>query len=292
MQVVCLETNYLPFLMKLNKILLLLIMLFKLFGCNTKNKDFIFEKFRSQVEAKGMKIDSVDVTGLIYISQGELTLKVSLDNIRKNYERDKDDSLISDFVETLVSYSIELPKKWVDAKKDILISFFPNDFDFQDFIHSKVTDEFSKVYVHSGENKFTWITKDDLKEWNISEKELDAQANINADRWLEVTKIAYDTIENRKLGFIENDHTTLKGALLFAPKMRYKLKKDIDFPFYAVLPVRDFCYIFSEKDLGFFSERIGSTVIKEYKESGYPITTEILKFSEKGVQSVGKFPIE
>ena len=82
----------------------------------------------------------------------------------------KIDSLISDFVETLVSYSIGIAQNMVDAKKDILISFFPNDFDFQDFIHIKVTDEFSKVYVHSGENKITWITKDDLKEWNISEK--------------------------------------------------------------------------------------------------------------------------
>jgi hypothetical protein len=51
---------------------------------------------------------------------------------------------------------------------------------------------------------------------------------------------------------IEVDYTALKGSLLFAPMMKEKIKKDIGNPFYAVMPVRDFCYIFSEKDFDFF----------------------------------------
>lgn len=86
-------------------------------------------------------------------------------------------------------------------------------------------------------------------------------------------------------------HETLKGALLFAPKIKEKVKQDFGFPFYAVIPVRDFCYIFSEKDFDFFSKRIGSIVIEEYKNSGYPVTTELLKFTENGVETIGKYPI-
>lgn len=212
--------------------------------------------------------------------------------MRRNYQRDKDESHISDLVQTLVSYSIELPENWSDAKDDIYISLFPNDHDFQEFLHTKITDEFSKVYVHSGQDKLTWITKNDLKKWNITETELDIQANNNADNLLKITPITFDTIENRKLGLIEVEHTTLKGALLFAPTMKEKIKTDFGFPFYAVIPVRDFCYIFSEKDFNFFSERIGKVVVDEYKQSGYPITTEILKFTEKGVEAVGKYPVE
>lgn len=263
------------------------------FGCtNNKKKDFVFDKFKFQIENNGMKIDSVDETGLIYISQGELTLKISLDNVRRNYERDKDESHISDLVQTLVSNSIELPKNWADAKDDIYISLFPNDHDFQEFLHTKITDEFSKVYVHSGQYKLTWITKNDLKKWNITETELDNQANNNADKLLKTTSIIFDTIENRKLGLIEVEHTTLKGALLFAPTMKEKIKSDFGFPFYAVIPVRDFCYIFSEKDFEFFSGRIGKVVVSEYKQSGYPITTEILKFTENGVEAVRKYPVD
>lgn len=268
-------------------------MLIGQFGCKDKqNKDFVLEEFKAQIENQGMKIDSIDETELIYISKGELTLEVSLDNVRRNYERDKDKTHISDLVQTLINYSIEVPSKWKDAKNDIYISFFQSDYEFKDLIHHKVTDEFSKIYIHSGQGKFSWISKEDLKKWKISESELVEQANQNADSLLAKTNITFDTIENRELGLIEVEHVSLKGALLFAPTMKDKIKKDIGFPFFAVLPVRDFCYMFSEKDFDFFSQRIGKIVVDEYKKSGYPITTEILKFTDKGVEAVGKYPVE
>lgn len=267
-------------------------MLFGLWGCNnSKDKDFVFDEFKSQIEKLGMKIDSVDATGLIYISQGELTLKISLDNVRKNYNRDKDTTHISDLVKTLIEYSIEMPSKWAEAKSGIYISLFPNNYEFKNCIHTKVTDEFSKIYVHSEQSKFSWISQDDLNKWGIAETELDSQANTNANNLLAKTKISFDTIENRKLGLIESEHPTLKAALLFAPTMKEKVKKDFGFPFYAVIPVRDFCYIFSEKDFDFFSKRIGQVVVDEYKQSGYPITTEILKFTDKGIEAVGRYPV-
>ncbi len=272
---------------------IIIFVMLVLFGCKDSNKkDFVFNEFKSQIEKQGMKIDSVDETGLIYISQDELTLEISLDNVRRNYERDKDKSHISGLVQILTSHSIELPINWTEAKEEIYISLFPNDNDFNDCLHTKITDEFSKVYVHSGQDKFTWITKEDLEKWKITETELDKQANNNADKLLEKTSITFDTIENRKLGLIEVEHATLKGALLFAPTMKDKVKKDFGFPFYAVIPVRDFCYIFSEKDFAFFSERIGKIVLEEYKQSGYPITTEILKFTDKGVKAVGQYSVE
>ncbi|MGN6493705.1 MAG: hypothetical protein ACTHLE_17010 [Agriterribacter sp.] len=267
--------------------------MFGILGYNGNQKnDFVFDEFKLQAENNGMKIDSVDETGLIYISQGDLTLKVSLDNVRKNYERDKDETHISDLVQTLVSYSIKVPENWADAKDDIYISLFPNDYDFQEFLHRQITDEFSKVYVHSGQGKLSWINKDDIVTWGITETELDAQANNNADKLLKQTSISFATIENRKLGLIEVENTVLKGALLFAPAMKEKIKADLGFPFYAVIPVRDFCYIFSEKDFDFFSGRMGKVVVDEYKQSGYPITTEILKFTDNGVEAVGKYQVD
>lgn len=268
-------------------------MLFGIFSCkDSKKSDFVFEEFKTQIEKKGMRIDSVDEEGLIYISKGDWKLKISLDNVRRNYARDKDTSYISDLVQTAANSTIEIPENWIDAKNDIYISLFPNDNDFKDYLNKKITDDISKVYIHIGNNKLTWLTKDNLTKWNISEVELDTQASINADKLLQQTLISFDTIENRKIGLINTSDTYLKGALLFAPAMKEKVKADLGFPFYAVIPVRDFCYIFSDKDYDFFSNRIGRIVVDEYKQSGYPITTEILKFTEKGVEAVGKYPVE
>ena len=279
-------------LMKTSINILMMSIIFGLFGCkDNKKKDFVFDEFKSQIKSKGMKIDSVDETGLVYISKGEMSLEISLENVRRNYERDKDESHISDLVQTIVSNSIETPANWEDIKEEVFISLFPNDHDFQDILHVKITDECSKVYVYVEEDQLTWIGKDDLRKWNITEVELDFQANSNADNLLKATPITFEIIENRKLGIIASDNTTLKAALLFAPTMKEKIMSDIGFPFYAVIPVRDFCYIFSENDFRFFSTRIGEVVTDEYKKSGYPITTEILKFTDKGVEAVGKYPI-
>jgi hypothetical protein len=88
---------------------------------------------------------------------------------------------------------------------------------------------------------------------------------------------------------IDIEEVWLKSACLFSSKIKDLVKNSIGFPFYAVIPVRDFCYIFGEQDFEYFSERLGSVVVEEYEKSGYPITTEILKFSENGVKAMGKY---
>ena len=269
----------------------ILIMLFGIFGCKTnQKKDFVFEEFKSQIENVGMKIDTVDKTGLIHVSKGELTMKISLNNVRKNYERDKDKSHVSNFIQSLLSNQIELIKKeWSEVRDSIYISLSTNDFDFEDedVIHKKITEEFSKIYVYISQDQRIWINRDIITRWGITEVELDAQANNNADKLLEQIQISYGQDE-KKLGWIEEKRT---AALLFAPGIKEKVKSEIGFPFYAVIPVIDLCFIFSEKDYVFFSERIGEVVIEEYTQSGYPITTEILKFTDNGVKAVAKYQL-
>jgi hypothetical protein len=263
----------------------------ELLGFNDKKKDIVFEKLKKQLEQNGLKIDSIDNENLIHINIEGNNLEISLENVRRNYERDADESHISDLVQTILSYSVDVPS-WENSKNNVYVQLFPNDFDFKDLIYEKVTEEFSKIYVVSENEKLTWITPDILIKWNISELDLIKQADLNANELLTKTKVDVEIIENRKLGMIEVQKTFLKSSLLFASKMKEKLKSDFGFTFYAVIPVRDFCYIFSEKDFEFFANRIGKTVVQEYQNSGYPITTEILFFSENGITAIGKYPTE
>jgi hypothetical protein len=277
--------------MRKKELIIILIFMFSIFGCNGPKKDFVFEKFKSELEKRNLKIDSIDEEDFIHININGNDLKISLENTRRKYESDSDESHILDLVHIITSYSSKIPK-WEISKNEVFIQLFPNDFDYKDFINEKVTDDFSKVYVVIENEKQSWISKEDLKEWKITELDLKNQANLNADKLLEKTKINFEEIENKKLGVIEVQRTSLKGSLLFAPNMREKINKDFGFPFYAVIPVRDFCYIFAEKDFDFFSNRIGKIIVEEYQNSAYPITTEILKFSESGITSVGKYPVE
>ncbi|WKL49055.1 hypothetical protein Q1W71_04540 [Flavobacterium pectinovorum] len=257
------------------------------FKSNSK-EDVVFNKFKIQLESKGLTIDSIDKDGFILINVEESELKVSLDNIRRNYERDNDDSYITDLVNTIVSHSSK-KEDWENIKDKIYVQFFPNDFEFENLIYEKVTNEFSKVFMLNTNNNFSFISDDDLIDWNLDLEGLKNQVDLNLDTFLDKVQIEIEDVDNHKLGMIHIEEVWLKSACLFSSKIKDLVKNNIGFPFYAVIPVRDFCYIFGEQDFGYFSERLGSVVVEEYEKSGYPITTEILKFSETGVEAMGKY---
>ena len=257
------------------------------FKSNSK-EDVVFNKFKIQLENKGLTIDSIDKDGFILINVEESELKVSLDNIRRNYERDNDDSYITDLVNTIVSHSSK-KEDWENIKDKIYVQFFPNDFEFENLIYEKVTNEFSKVFMLNNNNNFSFISDDDLIDWNLDLEELKNQVDLNLNTFLDKVQIEIEDVDNHKLGMIHVEEVWLKSACLFSSKIKDLVKNNIGFPFYAVIPVRDFCYIFGEQDFGYFSERLGSVVVEEYEKSGYPITTEILKFSETGVEAMGKY---
>ncbi|MNQ65227.1 hypothetical protein D3C85_796760 [compost metagenome] len=257
------------------------------FKSNSK-EDVVFNKFKMQLESKGLTIDSIDKDGFILINVEESELKVSLDNVRRNYERDNDDSYITDLVNTIVSNSSK-KEDWENIKDKIYIQFFPNDFEFENLVYEKVTNEFSKVFMVNINNNFSFISDDDLRDWKLDLEALKNQVNLNLDTFVDRIQIEVEDVDNHKLGMINIEEVWLKSACLFSSKIKNLVKSNIGFPFYAVIPVRDFCYIFGEQDFEYFSERLGSVVVEEYEKSGYPITTEILKFSETGVKAMGKY---
>jgi hypothetical protein len=93
--------------------------MFGLFKRGNK-QDFVLEKFKEQLKRNGLAIKSVDEEEYYYIEVGETTLKISLENVRRNYERDKDESHITDLVDTIRSSNLKIPEKWEEAKAGIL----------------------------------------------------------------------------------------------------------------------------------------------------------------------------
>ncbi|MDR6763533.1 hypothetical protein J2Y38_003754 [Flavobacterium sp. 2755] len=261
--------------------------MFNFFKNNSKD-DVVFNKFKLLLESKGLTIDSIDKDGFIHINLDESDLKVNLDNVRRNYERDSDDIHITNLINTIVSHSFK-KEDWENIKDKVFVQFFPNDFEFENLINEKVTNEFSKAFIVNTDNGFSFISNDDLLDWNLNLEQLKNQVDFNLDTLLDKVQIEVEDIEEHKLGMINIEDVWLKSACLFSLKIKDLIKNKIGFPFYAVIPVRDFCYVFSEQDFQYFSERLGSVVLEEYEKSGYPITTEILKFSETGVEAIGKY---
>jgi hypothetical protein len=258
--------------------------------------DLVLEEFTAQLAKHGIAIDSIDDEGLVHIQRGGSDLKISLYNVRKNYARDNDKRHIQELVETIVDYNgvgEGLPSDWETARPDIFASLCPrDDFDFHDVLHHPLTEEVEKIYLYTGDDRHTWVAPRNLEDWNITEENLTQQANANADRLLSETEIEIQEIDGHKLGCFNTSRPDLKASLLLAPSLRDRILADFGFPFFAVVPVRDFCYLFSEADSEYLLARLGPTVVDEYQDSGYPVTTEVWRFSDEGIQAIGRYPID
>lgn len=252
----------------------------------------VLEIFRRNLEKNGLFISAIEPDGLIRVRRGDTDLTVSLENVTRNYERDKDETVITDLVDTIITTDTTKFSPWEKVKDHVYVSLLPLSTLMGDPIYQPVTMVFGKVYVVVGDNKLIFIDYSELERWQITQEELAAQANKNADLLVEDALIEIGIVEGRKLGMVNHSFTSLKTALLFAPSFREKAEPEFGFPFYAVMPVRDFCYIFSEQDFEFFTARMGKVIVEEYKKSGYPLTTEVLKFDEDGVDAVGAYPVD
>jgi hypothetical protein len=144
------------------------------------------------------------------------------------------------------------------------------------------------IYVINQGGSQSYIMDSHYKDWNKSKEQIKSVANFNLKKRLEETQIDTLLIEGRTLGYFDTEFN-LKSVLLTSEHLKQKLATRFGWPVYAVLPVKDFCYFFSEKDLEFFSNRLGTTVLEEYNQSPHPITRELVKISDEGIKAIGEY---
>ncbi len=128
-----------------------------------------------------------------------------------------------------------------------------------------------------------------LQDWGVSEDAAVAAAGINMDRLLQGKELELaGEIDGMSLGMVPVD-SVFKASVIFAPGFKRFVSQKLDWPVLAVIPCRDFIYVLAEKDKALLN-RMGDVVQREYRESGYPITTEVFRVSDKGIEAIGKFP--
>jgi hypothetical protein len=253
-------------------------------------QDIVFERFKTRIKDLGLSIDKIDEDELIHISQGSIELKISLDNVRKSYEQEGTFDHLDNLIDSIQDHLIEEPiPGWNEASNKVYFSLFPSDYDFGDFLNEKVTNDFHKYYVYNNKDRYIWINYTQLKEWEIDEQVFKQQVEMNMNTLLSESSIEILETENHeKLAYFESPIAWLKSALLFSKNLKEKASPTLGWPIYCVLPVRDFCFMFSETDKNLVN-LLDQTVLDEYRDSPYPITTEVLRISDEGIETMGKY---
>jgi hypothetical protein len=254
-----------------------------------RQSDVVFDFFKLKANQHGFRIDSVSGNDLVYLSREGATHRISLTNARKSYELTGDTTKVDELVTVLLEYSDKLPA-WSEARPTLLPILVPADTEELDkAIHKTATDSTCIVLVQSLADRIVWVQADHATEWQQSKADLFQAAYANLTVELSKAKIRSTFLEGHPYGIVIAEESHLDSSMPLSPAFKARVQKQFGWPVYAVIPVRDLCFIFSQKELDFFSERLASTVLAEFNKSPYPVTRELLKLSDKGVEAVGRY---
>ena len=246
----------------------------------------IHRLFRHELDRRQVSYQGPDDDGNYVI--GPDRLLVSLANVARDFERDGDEGAIGRFVDVVLS-SFEEPT-WAEAESRLYFLAEPSDYDFGEAVRRPVSDDVMQVLTVTDKNvtKLTWVTPDLIGTWNVPvDAVLDAAA-ANIDKLIEGRDLEVENIDGAKLAMVPVE-PIFKASVIFAPSFKTFVSRKLSWPVFVVLPCRDFVYIISEDDRRLL-DRIGTVVQREFRESGYPITTEVLRVSDEGIEAIGAFP--
>ena len=264
--------------------LLILLVLLLLGACsNDTNMQTADDIFRSELDKRDIGY-SVTLGGLYEVQIHDQTLTVSLENIRRNYDRDSDadaivrfvDQVNEDFVRPYVRYSLE-----------------PSDYEtgFDDVLFNAISDELNQVFVYTpiDGSRIAWINESMLDDWGVTREQVVQQAEENMAAIVADTKLEIGEIDSDKLGLISTEETPFKASLILSPAFRNLVSPTHGWPVYVVVPCRDFAYVIRDDNRELLG-RLGRVVIDEYRKSGHPITKDVLQVSDDGIKAIGTYP--
>jgi hypothetical protein len=244
--------------------------------------------FEEELTKRGVKFSIDEESGrhVVFVNGGRSL--VSLQNVQRDLERDNDVGRVSRFVDSVIA-SASMSGR-IPSADQIYWSIEPNDYvDKADF-RVALSDQVDRVLVHFCQERglITWVTLDMLKGLELSEVDAGRKAFTNLARALTETKIETQEIIGVKVAFLATA-LPFKASLILAPNLKEFIDPILGWPLMAVIPDRDFLYIWAARHTDFVG-RVGGVVVREYTQASYPISTEVYEISDNGIKAIGAFP--
>lgn len=213
---------------------------------------------------------------------------VSLQNLERDVKADGDEGRISRFVDAIVA-SASGPEDVLSAEQLYWCLESVDQEESADF-RVVLSNRVDRVLVHLSQDgrMITWVTPGMLHSLGISESDAGTRAFANLSRVLSEATIESKEIDGVKLGFISTP-LPFKAALILAPNLREIVEAVLGWPLMAVVPDRDFLYLWASQHTGFV-QRVGGVVVHEYSRASYPISTEVYEITDETIRAIGEFP--
>lgn len=213
---------------------------------------------------------------------------VSLDNLKRDISNDGDRGRVSRFVDAVVASADA--SEAVRSADQLYWCLEPSDYEERADYRVALSDRVDRVLIHlSPDGRLvTWVTPAMLGSLGLSQSEAGARAFTNLGRALSEASIESRDIDGVQLGFIGTS-LPFKASLILAPNLHQVLGPVLGWPLMAVVPDRDFLYVWAARHTDFV-QRVGGVVVREYSQASYPISTEVYEITDQKIRPVGAFP--
>ena len=243
--------------------------------------------FEDELRRRGFSFSIDAGSGRHVIENDGGRMLISLDNLQRDFAIDGDTGRVSRFVDAIVESSAAEGDL---SAEQLYWCLEPNDYEDPADYRVAVSDAVERVLVHlsSDGRMVTWVTRDMLESLGLSERDAEQKAFSNLARALSEATIETEDIDGVQLGFI-GTRLPFKAALILAPNLREVVGSVLGWPLMAVVPDRDFLYIWAARHAAFAS-RVGGVVVREFSQASYPISTEVYEMTDQGIRAIGAFP--
>jgi hypothetical protein len=243
-----------------------------------------------ELRQRGLRFSVDAESGRHAVEVGGGRMLVSLDNLQRDLARDGDTGRISRFVDAIVASAGEFAE--APAADQLYWCLERSDYEERADYRVAMSDRVDRVLVHLAKDQrlITWVTPEILDSLGLSETDAGATAFANLRRALMQSSIEFQDIDGVRLGYITTS-LPFKASLMLAPNLRETVEATLGWPLMAVVPDRDFLYLWAARHTGFIN-RVGGVVVSEYSRAAYPISTEVYEITDDAVRAVGEFPTE
>lgn len=247
-------------------------------------------QFEDELRRRGFAFSVDAESGRHEVEVGGGRMLVSLENLQRDVASDGDVGRVARFVDAVVASAGEFDAT-VSADQ-IYWCLEPSDYKERADYCVAMSGRVDRVLVHlSGDGRFvTWVTPSMLASLGLSEADAGAKAFRNLGRALSEASIETQAIDGVQLGFV-NTSLPFKASLILAPNLREITEAALGWPLLAVVPDRDFLYLWAARHTDFV-QRVGRVVVREYSQASYPISTEVYEITDKAIRAIGEFPKE
>jgi uncharacterized protein YtpQ (UPF0354 family) len=251
--------------------------------------DLVAKLFEQELRRRGVQYRFDDEEQRYRVQHRGRELLISLDNLTRDYDRERDEACVAFFIDNVLTLFVE-EQSWEEVRMSILFTLEPSDYAEPLPLRTPISERVDRVPAVVRVERISFITPALVNSWQISLAELEATASRNQAAALAAAKLEHTDIDGMRLGFLGTE-LPIKAALILAPNLREVVSPVLGWPLCAVIPDRDFLYLWGSRHRGLL-DRVGRTVVKEFTTAPYPITTEVFEINDDGIKPIGAYSTE